>query len=57
MSLKNRVRIGSAIDKKLYEEIKMVSEKTRIPISKLLDEAIEDLVKKYKNFSNSSPTS
>jgi len=56
VSLKNRVRIGSAIDKKLYEEIKMVSEKTRIPISKLLDEAIEDLVKKYKNFSNSSPT-
>ena len=57
MSLKNRVRIGSAIDKKLYEEIKMISEKTRIPISKLLDEAIEDLVKKHKNFSNSSPTS
>jgi hypothetical protein len=57
VSLKNRVRIGSAIDKKLYEEIKMISEKTRIPISKLLDEAIEDLVKKYKNFSNSSPTS
>lgn len=56
VSLKNRVRIGSAIDKKLYEEIKMVSKKTRIPISKLLDEAIEDLVKKYKNFSNSSPT-
>ena len=56
MSLKNRVRIGSAIDKKLYEEIKMISEKTRIPISKLLDEAIEDLIKKYKNFSNSSPT-
>ena len=56
VSLKNRVRIGSAIDKKLYEEIKMISEKTRIPISKLLDEAIEDLVKKYKNFSNSSPT-
>jgi len=57
VSLKNRVRIGSAIDKKLYEEIKMISEKTRIPISKLLDEAIEDLVKKHKNFSNSSPTS
>ncbi|SHK36844.1 Ribbon-helix-helix domain-containing protein, partial [Anaerobranca californiensis DSM 14826] len=48
MSLKNRIRIGSAIDKKLYEEIKMLSEKTRIPMSKLLDEAIEDLIKKYK---------
>ncbi|WP_084672500.1 ribbon-helix-helix domain-containing protein [Anaerobranca californiensis] len=26
----------------------MLSEKTRIPMSKLLDEAIEDLIKKYK---------
>lgn len=56
MTLKNRVRIGSAIDKKLYEELKKLSKKSRIPISKLLDEAIEDLIKKHKNLDKSSPT-
>ena len=45
--LKNRTRIGSAIDKKLYEQLKKLSEDTRIPISKLLDEAIKDLIEKY----------
>ena len=45
--LKNRIRIGSAIDKKLYEQLKKLSEDTRIPISKLLDEAIEDLIEKH----------
>lgn len=48
MSLKNRIRIGSAIDKTLFENLKELSEQTRIPISKLLDEAIEDLLKKHK---------
>jgi len=32
--------------KKLYIKLKELSEKTRIPMSKLLDEAIEDLLKK-----------
>ena len=45
--LKNRTRIGSAIDKKLYEQLKKLSEDTRIPISKLLDEAIKDLIEKH----------
>lgn len=45
--LKNRTRIGSAIDKEIYEELKKLAEDTRIPISKLLDEAIEDLIKKH----------
>lgn len=45
--LKNRTRIGSAIDKKLYEQLKKLAEDTRIPISKLLDEAIEDLIIKH----------
>lgn len=45
--LKNRTRIGSAIDKKLYEQLKKLAEDTRIPISKLLDEAIKDLIKKH----------
>ena len=45
--LKNRTRIGSAIDKKLYEQLKKLAEDTRIPISKLLDEAIADLIIKH----------
>ena len=47
--LKNRTRIGSAIDIELYNKLKELSEKTRIPISKLLDEALEDLFKKHEN--------
>ncbi len=46
--LKNRTRIGSAIDKELYEGLKKLSEETRITISKLLDEAIEDLINKHR---------
>lgn len=45
--LKNRTRIGSAIDKKLYEQLKKLADDTRIPISKLLDEAIADLIIKH----------
>ena len=52
MSLTNRTRIGSAIDKVLFEDLKKLSEQTRIPISKLLDEAIEDLLKKHKELSS-----
>lgn len=48
MSLKNRVRIGSAIDKELYNQLKQLSELTRINMSKLLDEAIDDLINKYE---------
>ncbi|MGL4992318.1 MAG: ribbon-helix-helix domain-containing protein [Sarcina sp.] len=47
--LKNRTRIGSAIDTQLYNKLKKLSEKTRIPISKLLDEALEDLIKKHNS--------
>lgn len=45
--LKNRTRIGSAIDTELYSKLKQLSESSRIPISKLLDEALEDLLKKH----------
>lgn len=45
--LKNRTRIGSAIDTELYNKLKKLSETTRIPISKLLDEAIENLLSKH----------
>lgn len=39
--LKNRKTIGSAIKIELYNELKALSETTKIPMSKLLDEAIE----------------
>lgn len=47
-NLKNRTPIGSAIDKKIYEELKLYSKKTGIPISKLLDKSIELYLKSVK---------
>lgn len=38
--LKNRVAISNAVDKELYAKLKEYSEKTSIPLSKLLDKAI-----------------
>jgi predicted DNA-binding protein len=45
--LVHRVRISNSIDKELYNDLKKLSEQTRIPMSKLLDEAIEDLLTKH----------
>lgn len=47
--LKNRVIPNSAVDKKLYEELRKYSKEIKIPISRLLDEAIEDLLIKRKD--------
>ena len=47
--LKNRVIPNSAVDKKLYEELRKYSKENKIPISRLLDKAIEDLLKKRGN--------
>lgn len=44
-NLKNRVVPNSAIDKKLYEKLKIYSKETGIPISKLLDKAISLFLK------------
>lgn len=44
--LKYRERISSSIDKGLYKAIYNYSIDTRIPLSRLLDEAIEDFLKK-----------
>jgi predicted transcriptional regulator len=46
--LKTRIPISSTIDKEIWERMQKLSEKTRINKSRLLDEAIEDLLKKYK---------
>lgn len=50
--LKNKIRIGNTLDKKLLEEFKKLSDITKIPMSKLLDEPIEDLLKKYDKIKN-----
>lgn len=48
MTLRNRDRFSSTVDKELLSGLKKLSEETRIPISKLIDEAIIDLLKKHK---------
>lgn len=44
----NRKRLVSSLDKELVEPFNELSKKTRVPKSRLLDEAIEDLLKKYE---------
>lgn len=46
--LKNRVRYTNSIDKELLRKFKELSDQTRIPQSRLIDEAIEDILKKYQ---------
>ena len=47
--LKNRKRYTNSIDLKLLGEFKELSKVTKIPESRLLDEAIELLLKKYSD--------
>lgn len=42
-----RKRWSTSTDSSLYNQIKQLSEETRIPLTKLLDEAIEDLLLKH----------
>ena len=44
--LKNRKPLSNAIKNELHDGLKVLSNQTKIPISRLLDEAIEDLLKK-----------
>ena len=43
---RNRVQWSTATDKELLEKFRQLSADTRIPASRLLDEAIEDLLVK-----------
>lgn len=45
---KNRERWSTAVDKMLLAKFRKLSENTRIPATRLLDEAIEDLLVKYQ---------
>ena len=46
--LVNRTKLISSLDNKLVEPLNELSKKTRVPKSRLIDEAIEDLLKKYE---------
>ncbi len=48
-SLVNRQRYASTFDKELLQGLKDLSERTMIPTSKLLDKALELLLKEYKD--------
>ncbi len=50
--LKNRRAFSNAIDKELFEAFEQLQKQTRIPKSKLLDEAIQMLIEKYKPIRN-----
>ncbi len=44
--LKTRKPLSNAVKKELYDGIRELSKETKVPISRLLDEAIEDLLNK-----------
>lgn len=44
----NRVRFTSSLKKELAPAFDQLAKETRIPKSRLLDEAVEDLLKKYE---------
>lgn len=46
--LKYRKRYTNSINIEILTKFKAISEKTKIPASRLLDEALEDLIKKYE---------
>ena len=47
MEYKNRKHWSTSTNHDLYKKLKKLSETTRIPVSRLLDEAIEDLLVKH----------
>ncbi|AUO14822.1 ribbon-helix-helix domain-containing protein [Priestia megaterium] len=44
--LRSRKMLSNAVKNELYDKLKELSDETKVPMSKLLDEAIEDLLKK-----------
>ena len=47
-NLVNRTKLISSLANELVEPFNELSRKTRVPKSRLIDEAIEDLLKKYE---------
>ena len=48
MVLRTKVKFASTIDPESARQLKKLAELTRIPQSRLIDEAIKDLIAKYK---------
>jgi len=48
LRLKTRIIFTGSVDVRSHARLKMLSRQSRIPMSKLLDEAIEDLLIKHK---------
>lgn len=48
-ALKNRQHYGVTIDIEILKKFRELADKTRIPQSKLMDEALADLLKKYSD--------
>ena len=46
--LVNRTRLTTSLKNELAKELDLLAQKTRIPKSRLLDEAVEDLLKKHE---------
>ncbi len=49
LGLKTRIRFSTSLDKDLASKLETLSEETRIPKSKLVDEAISLLLEKHSN--------
>ena len=47
--LKNRTQFTSTLQNELYEEIKQISDETKVPISRLFDEAVKLLMDKKES--------
>ncbi len=56
MESKNRKHWSTSSDHELYDMLRALSDKTRIPVSKLLDEAIEDLLLKHGRIEKKTKT-
>lgn len=46
--LKNRTAISTAIENNIYKQVKEYSEKTGIPLSKIIDKALEMYLESIK---------
>ena len=47
--MSKRIRIGASVDEEIYREFKSISDKTKVPVSKLLDEAMLIIIRKFQN--------
>ena len=53
---RNRKQIASTVDEELWEAFRPLSQNMRIPASRMLDEALEDLLLKYEVISEKVKT-